>query len=387
MHKSSLTVLHVIPSVGPQRGGPSVAAPAMCRALIERGISCDLIATNDNGRELLDVPTGEWTTRDNVRTLFFPRSGGYFPPLREFQFGCGFASWMAAHVRGYDLVHVHALFTYMSSTAMRAARKASVPYVLRPLGLLEQYSLARSAWKKKFFLRLFDEANIRHAAAIHLTSQRELDVSWIPGPAARWIVPLGVGLPDQAEVATPDRTSGVPQIVFLSRWHEKKRIDVLIEALARMKDRPWHLVLAGTGDPEITRNVREDIRAAGLDERVSLPGFLDGPAKWSALQAADLFVLPSASENFGIAVAEALAAGTPAVITRHVALAPEIEAAAAGWICGDSASSLADVLVEALGHPQELVRRGANARKLAEESFSWDAAACKLEQLYPSLLK
>ena len=381
-----MKVLHVIPSIGPQRGGPSVAAPAMCRALVARGISCDLVATNDTGPGLLAGQTGEWADRDGVPTLLFQRGGDFFPLLREFQFGAGFAVWIAAHVRDYDLVHVHALFSYMSSFAMRAARKASVPYVLRPLGQLEQYSLGRSAWKKKLFLRLVDETNIRQAAAIHLTSQRELDVSWLPGTAARWIVPLGVDLPEEDKGAL-SRAPGVPQIIFLSRWHAKKRIGVLIEALSRMKDRPWHLILAGTGDPEIARDVREAISSAGLDERISLPGFLEGPAKWAALQKADLFVLPSASENFGIAVAEALAAGTPAVITRHVALAPEIEAAGAGWICGDNASSLAAILIEALDSPPELARRGANARRLVEESFSWEASACKLDPLYRSLLK
>lgn len=382
-----MRVLHVIPSIGSQRGGPSVAAPAMCRALGARGVTCDLVATNDNGPGFLDVPTGEWTMQAGVRTLFFPRGGNFFRPLREFQFGKGFAAWIGAHVRDYDLIHVHALFSHLSSVAMRAAGRASVPCVLRPLGLLEHYSLGRSAWKKKAFLRLWDEANIRRAAAIHLTSQRELDVSWLPGAAARWVVPLGVDLPqEEAREALP-RGSGVPQLIFLSRWHAKKRIGVLVEALARLKGRPWHLVLAGTGTPEIAREVREAVRAAGLGDRVSLPGFLEGAAKWSALRAADLFVLPSASENFGIAVAEALAAGTPAVITRHVALAPEIEAAGAGWICGDNAGALADVLAEALANPSEIARRGANARRLAEECFSWESAAGKLEPLYRSLHK
>ena len=227
----------------------------MCRALAARGISCDLVATNDNGPGLLDVTAGEWTMRDGVRVLFFSRVGNLFPPLREFQVGSGFAAWIGEHVRDYDVIHVHALFSYMSSTAMRAAGRASVPYVLRPLGLLEHYSL------------------------------------------------LGVEIPDEPAHGSKPRTSGVPQIIFLSRWHAKKRIGVLIEALARMKDRPWHLVLAGTGDSKIVNEVRESVRANGLINRVSMPGFLEGDAKWAALREADIFVLPSASENFGIAVA------------------------------------------------------------------------------------
>ena len=380
-----MKVLHVIPSVGPKRGGPSVAAPAMCRALASYGVACDLVATNDDGNGILKVPVGEWTTHAGARMLFFRRRGNALPAIREFQIGAGFAGWFSSNGRNYDLIHVHALFSYLSTMAMCLARRAEIPYVLRPLGQLETYSLRRRALKKQLFLRLWDGANIRGAAAIHLTSQRELDVSWIPGPAARWVVPLGVNLPPAS--AAPGPEPRPPQILFLSRWHAKKRIGILIEALAMLKDQPWHLTLAGAGDSGPAKTIMDDLDRAGIAERTSLPGFLAGEAKSSALRAADLFVLPSASENFGIAVAEALAAGVPVVITRHVALAPEVEAAAAGWICGDSSAELTAALRSALRDPDERRQRGENARKLAEESFSWESAACKLASLYRTVLK
>jgi glycosyltransferase involved in cell wall biosynthesis len=104
------------------------------------------------------------------------------------------------------------------------------------------------------------------------------------------------------------------------------------------------------------------------------------------LREADLFVLPSASENFGIAAAEALAAGVPAIVSRHVALADEIESARAGWICGDDAGLLAAALREALGDPDERRRRGQAAAQLARSTFSWKSCAERLIAGYRSIL-
>jgi glycosyltransferase involved in cell wall biosynthesis len=377
-----MNVLHVIPSIGPLRGGPSVAAVAMCRALADEGVACDLACTDDNGPGTLDVPVGEWTVYAGVRTIFFRRKFPSWPPVREFQIGAGFGAWLRAHARGYDVIHVHALFSHMPSTAMSFARRSGIPYVLRPLGILEEYSLRRSAWKKRAFLALFDAANIRGASAIHLTSRREDAVSVIPGPAQRWIIPLGVESPD----ATAACAGSPPQIVFLSRWHEKKRIETLIDALALLVGIEWKLVLAGDGDPALAGRIRALVSARGLGDRVSFPGFVAGDAKWKLLESSDLFVLPSASENFGIAAAEALACGIPCVVTRHVALADEIGSADAGWISGDPADDLAETLRVALADRAERARRGKNAARLARDSFSWKSCAERLASGYRELV-
>jgi len=381
-------ILHVIPSIGPLRGGPSVAAVAMCRALAEEGVECHLACTNDNGAGVLDVPlhssAEKWTLHEGVRTLFFQRMFPRWKPLREFQVGEGFSAWLGRHARDYDILHVHALFSHLPSAAMAHARRQGIPYILRPLGILEDYSLRRSAWKKRLFLALFDAANIRGASAVHLTSRREEKVSHIPGRAPRWVIPLGVGAPDCAPATG---RGNPPRIVFLSRWHEKKRIEMLVEALAKITDLDWRLVLAGSGEPELAGRIHALVRTHALANRVSFPGFVTGAAKSQLLAEADLFVLPSASENFGIAAAEALAAGVPVVVSRHVALSDEIACGQAGWICGDDADALAACLRTALGDPDERRRRGQNAARLARDTFSWKSCAQKLSAAYQSLLE
>jgi len=378
-----LKVLHVIPSIGPQRGGPSVAAVAMCRALAQIGVDARIVCTHDDGPGVLDVPLGGWTSHLGVPTWFVPRAELWPGALREFQIGRGFSSWLAAHADGFDLLHVHALFSHLPSAAMLFARRANVPYVLRPLGILEGYSLRRSAWKKRLFLRLVDAANIRSASAIHLTSRREDEVSVIPGSAPRWIIPLGVDLPEVAPVGSK---SGPFRIVFLSRWHEKKRIDVLLAALGLVRDLDWHLDLAGAGRPELDARIRQLVASSGFPDRVSTPGFVAGAEKSRLLNEGNLFVLPSASENFGIAVAEALAHALPCVVTRHVALSDEILESGAGWVCGDSAEDLAGALREAMADRAICLQRGTAARHLAATKFSWASCAESLHAGYSGIV-
>ncbi len=378
-----MKVLHVIPSVGPQRGGPSVAVGAMCRALGEAGAEARIVCTNDNGDGVLDVPTGEWTLHEGVPTWFFERHETGWRALREFQIGRGFAGWLSAQAEEWDILHIHALFSHLSSSAMRIARRRRIPYVVRPLGVLEAYSLRRSAWKKRLFLKLFDAAGLRGASAIHLTSRREREVSLIPGSAPRWVIPLGVDIPATVSIG---KKTGPLRIVFLSRWHEKKRIGVLLEALGSLREWDWQLELAGTGEESLVADVHRRVVELGLDGRVSFPGFVSGATKAGVLDGGDLFVLPSASENFGIAVAEAMAHGLPCVVTRHVALSDEIAAAEAGWVCGDSASELAGVLRGAISDREECLRRGERARQLVMKHFSWASCAEALLAGYCGIL-
>lgn len=379
-----MKVLHVIPSVGPLRGGPSVAVLGMCRALEKEGVECHIVCTNDNGEEILKVPTGQWTQHDGVQTWFLQRQFAPVKTMREFQVGRGFSPWLTEQARHYDLFHIHALFSHLPSVAMAHARRHDIPYVLRPLGILESYSLGRSAWRKRIFLALFDAANIRQASALHFTSQREELVSLRPKEVPRWVVPLGVEVPSGC---VAEGRGVPPRIVFLSRWDEKKRIDLLIEALALLKDLAWELVLAGSGEAALSARMHELVRNGHLEERVSFPGFVTGEAKWQLLRSADVFVLPSASENFGIAAAEALALGVPVIVSRQVALWEEIKSDEAGWVCGEDAPALAQLLRAVLAAPAERRRRGKNAVHLAQNSFSWRTCAEKLTDGYGSLLR
>jgi glycosyltransferase involved in cell wall biosynthesis len=354
----------------------------MCRALGDRGVDCDLVCTNDNGQEDLRVSTGHWTEHEGVRTWFFQKAHWPIRALEEFQVGRGFSKWLEKHGEDYDLFHVHALFSHLPTRAIQFARQKGIPYVMRPLGILENYSLQRSAFKKKLYLDLVDGPNLRSASAVHLTSEREQMVSELPTGVPQWVVPLGVTVP--ASIPT-DKVPG--QILFLSRWHPKKRIPLLLEALSLLKDLSWHLVLGGDGDHVMRTEIHAAIQRLGLSGRVEMPGFLTGDQKWKTLGASEVFILPSASENFGIAVAEAMAAGVPVVITKQVALASDVQLSGGGWVFEDSAEAIAEGLKSILKDRNEIFRRGKLAAEYAGKHWSWTVCARALSENYQSLLK
>lgn len=388
-----MNVLHVIPSVSPRRGGPSAAIGPMTQALRECGVDCSVVTTNDDGPGTLDVPLGRWTDRDGVPTWFLPRFSPPMRALREFAWSPGFSRWMRARLREFDLVHIHALFSYLPSRAMTLARRSGVPYVLRPLGLLEEWSLAQSPLRKRAFLVLCDRANVRGAAAVHFTSAREMEVSKHVPADLGFVVPLGVEVPEISEDLRARARAGLTAdesqcvLLFLSRWHPKKRIEALLEALATLRDRRWILVLAGSGDANYEREVRGHIHRLGLDERIRTPGFVEDDVKWAWFAAADAFVLPSHSENFGIAVAEAMAAGVPPIVSEGVALAPDIRRENTGWVVGNDDRSLTAALEEVLNDPDGRAVRGARAAGFARAKYSWRRSAQEIAAQYERILK
>jgi glycosyltransferase involved in cell wall biosynthesis len=385
-----MRVLHVIPSIGPLRGGPSAAALAMVAALRQQGVDAELLTTDDNGPgRLADLPLGRWSQWQGVPVLAFPRWMPPVGPLREFAYSPGLQRWLGAHLHDYDLLHVHALFSFPSTIAMALARRERIPYLLRSIGQLDRWSLAQSARRKRWMLRLIERRNLEGAAAIHVTSEQESqEVEALGLGVPRLVIPLGVTMP-QGLPPPQQRAPGDPvRFLFLSRLHAKKRLEILLEALALVADRnpgaAWELRIAGSGDPDYAHRCQERARELGVADRCRWLGFLEGEAKWGELRSADWFVLPSASENFGIAVVEALAAGTPVLISPEVAVARDVAAAGAGRVCPAVPGSMADALEEAL-QPPTLQQRDA-ARNLAHNQFSWSSLACRLDQAYLSIV-
>ncbi|MCP9927894.1 glycosyltransferase [Cyanobium sp. CH-040] len=384
-----MRVLHVIPSISPLRGGPSAAVLAMVAALRRRGVDAAILTSNDNGPGVdPSLPLGEWCERQGAPVLAFPRWSPPLRPLREFAVTPGLNRWLASNLHGFQLLHVHALFSWPSTTAMAQARRAGVPYVLRPIGQLNHWSLRRSAGRKRLLLRLIERRNLASAAALHFTSEAERDQAAALGLATpSFVLPLGVEAPADLPAGPPAAPPTV--FLFLSRLHPKKQLEQLLEALALLQRRQpaaaWELRVAGDGDPAYVAGLQERARRLGLTGHCRWLGFLEGEAKWQALRQAHWFVLPSASENFGIAAVEALAAGTPVILSPEVAVAPAVAQAGAGLICSSDPSQLAAALDTALAGPGEPMR--AAARSLALSRYGWAGIAEHLEHTYAALIR
>ena len=385
----ALKVLHVIPSISPRRGGPSQAAIEMVNALRLRQVDASILTTNDDCESLLtDLPIGDWTTYAGVPVLAFPRWNPPIGVLKEYIISSRLNKWLPKNICNFDLIHVHALFSYPSTVAMMHARRARIPYLLRTIGQLSPWSLAQSKLRKQLMLKLVERRNLDSASLLHFTTTRERDECFIAFGQSfpSLVLPLGVRqsslLPE-----TKSKTEGL-RLLFLSRIHPKKQLEVLLKALALFQsDYPqgiWQLDIAGSGEPAYVATLQKLAGQLNLSHRCRWLGHVQGDAKTSLLQQADWFLLPSAAENFGIAVVEAMAAGTPVIISPQVAVADLIVGAGAGLVCPSDPASLSKILLRHYQGPSPAMRMA--ARSLAESTFSWSSVADQLETRYRQIL-
>jgi glycosyltransferase involved in cell wall biosynthesis len=375
-------VLHVIPSLSPSQGGPSFALPAMARALHAEGVEVDVATTDDDGPgrhlSLGTGPAEHW----GYRVWSFPKQTEFY------KLSLPLARWLNRHVREYDLVHIHAVFSFATVAAARAARRAGVPYLVRPLGVLNRWGMEqRRPWLKALSFRLLDKPLLDCAAGLHFTSLQERDEAAGLGlRAPAQVLPLGFDLgefdslpPAPVFHAAFADTADRPLVLYLSRLDPKKNLEGLLEAWAQVSG-PARLVIAGEGDAAYTAALRERAAQLGLGERVLWTGRLQGECKRAALAAATLFVLPSRSENFGIALLEAMAAGLPCVSTPGVALATEAEGSVR--VVAAEPAALAGALNRLLEDPAERTRLGAAARELARRKYTLLAMGRELKAWY-----
>jgi len=305
----------------------------------------------------------------------------------SWKFSWPLTRWLWSNVGRYDVVHVHALFSYPTIPGCRAASHAPVPYVLRPLGTLSGWSLKHRGWKKRPYYSLLERRHLEHASAIHVTSDAEAeDVARLGFSDRTRVIPLGVDVGDRRTLRTPAVARPL-RLLFLSRLHEKKNIPLLLQALAGdgPSQRGVELTIAGDGDPRFRAELERLTGELELRDRVRFVGHVDGVAKDAMFAECDCFVLPSAHENFGLAVAEALAAGVPVIITPGVALARRVSEAGAGVVVEANDAALAAALTWAAQHPAVLVEMGERARQLAQSELSWDTSCSRLVALYEEL--
>ena len=389
-----MKVLHVIPAVAPRYGGPSQAIFEMCRALQKDGVDVLLATTDADGRARLPVPLATELDRRGVRTLFFSGRWG-----ERFNYSPALARWLNANVETFDLVHVHAVFSHPCLAAARACRKHGVPYVVRPLGSLDPWSMRQKPLRKRLMWRIAGARMLKKAASIHYTTSDEKTLAERSLGLARGVViPLGIqldALQDQTATGVFRRDhpplGDAPYVLALSRIHPKKNFELLVKAFLSIATQHgmerWRLVIAGNGDADYTDSLQALAERLGGRDQVIFAGWLEGARKAAALRDASLFALPSRQENFGIAAAEALACGVAVVVSEHVNLAPEIRRAEAGWVTSLEREDFTRTLAEAMMDEGERRRRGASGKEFVERRLSWESSAGELKRLYAAILR
>ena len=371
-----MRVLHVIPSVAERSGGPATAIIPMCRALQQQGVDV-LLVTTDAG---MNVAAQE-SHYKGVPAKFFPSQLG-----ESFKYSRPLATWLNSHIHEFGVAHIHAVFNHSSIAAAHVCRKADVPYVVRPLGTLEPWSMTQKYVRKRVFWQVAGKAMLRSAAAVHYTTDAEKNSTEnLLGLNHGKVIGLGVEVNSFAKEKLAQHFPELAResyALVMSRLHPKKGLDVLIDAFLTLVQQEkfghWRLVIAGDGPSDHVSKLKQ---MAAPSEKIMFTGWLDGEQKEAVLSAASLLVLPSRQENFGMCVMEALARSVPVLVSPHVNLAEEIVLANAGWIATVDKDALTMRLAEALGDQDERTRRG-HAGKQLSMKYSWETAAKTLKDLY-----
>lgn len=385
-----LKVLHVISSLDKTDGGTVTALLGMAASQAEAGLGVSVLSTQ---REAAGETVREELEGAGVRVNLLL---GASPRLRQH---AELRPQLRSLATEFDVFHVHAVWEQPQHEACRIAAAAGVPYIVSPHGMLDPWSLSQSRFKKALYLALRMRTNLRRAAAIHFTTTTERDLAqrfWRKGQAL--VEPLGVDL----ETLTPAHDPALalrarfnlpdgPILLFFGRLHPKKQPELLIDAFARVLDeskldsRP-SLVLVGPADAAYQESLAARARELGVEDATTFAGPLVGADRVAALQSADLFCLPSQQENFGLAVAEAIAAGTPVLISDQVNIFKEIAAAGVGWATPPALDPYAERLCALCKQPDSIAEASHRCVGFARDTYDWSAIAAHWIDHYKRIL-
>jgi glycosyltransferase involved in cell wall biosynthesis len=382
-----MKVLHVIPSLSGLRGGPTFVVRSLASQLARAGVQVHVATTDDDDRGRKNVPLGTPVSDGGATYWYFGRT------TRTYSSSIGLTSWLLRHTAEFDLVHIHSLFSFPATAAAAIARRRSIPYVVRPLGVLNRWGLRSGrAWAKRLSIRLIESAVVRGAAAVQFSSETERRETEEVCPLAR-----GVVIPNPVDLAPPARRGlfragypsidSRPMVLFLARLSPVKGVDLLLDAfeILRRTIPQAVLVVAGSGDDSYVRDLRARADELGISGDVVWTGFLDRSAKARALADADVFVVPSRSESFGLAAVEALSAGVPTVITEGVGIANEVASSGAGLVVPPTAAAIANAIGRILSDAELASGLSVRAISLVRSRYEPDAVAAQVMKLYAEI--
>ncbi|MCK1550848.1 glycosyltransferase [Bradyrhizobium sp. 177] len=377
-----MNILQVIPSLSPLHGGPTFVAINLSKALADRGHNIHLLTTDRGGLANLDH-------LDNVNIRVFKEA---FAP---YAYAPELSKALEQLLPSADLVHIHGMYLYPNVRAAQLAHKFGVPYVVRPAGALDPYHLGRKTTKKALFDLLINNRVLRNASAFHFTTETEKKIS-----ESRTFGRKGIVVPNGLDICQIERVARKGKfrqtlgdaasktlVLFLGRINYKKGFELLIPAFARLRTvvPNVHLVIAGNDDGHLEK-VKALVSEYGLSPDCTVVGFLESPMKFEALADADVFVLPSYSENFANAVFEALACGTPTIISNQVHSWPEIAKAGAATVVDTTVEQLAAALCEVLTDSSRRETLSRRAREFVRLNYDWSSIALRLENEFQLIL-
>ncbi|MGU3472493.1 glycosyltransferase [Paenibacillus sp. D51F] len=386
-----MKILHVIANLAPRYGGPAKAGLEMAAVLAAKGHEVTIFTTNQDGDGVLDVPVDTPVVKNGVTIRYFPVIQPKF-----WRTSPAMALALNKEIPKFDIVHIHSLYLFHGMAAGHFARKHGVPYIVRPHGTLDPVMHARHRGRKRIMETLFENRNIRLADALHYTTEEELVLAkpYVHGSSG-FVVPNGVNTSEYADLPMKGSfrrgyrlLDGKKMLLFFSRINFKKGLDILVEAFRDIHRRhpDTVLVLTGPDDENYGQKVKEWLAKANLSDFVIFTGMLTGRDKLAVLRDADVFILPSYTENFGISVVEAMACEVPVVISDKVNIWREVVQEGAGRAVPCDPGKVAEAVSEILNNPELGAEMGRQGKQLVEKYYEWSQVGVQLEQEYRQLI-
>ena len=387
-----MRVLHIASFYGSDvsKGGVARAADLLARSQARITTDVTFFAPDANRTEDGRSPRRE--NREGVWVECFSRGWGWRPLFsRPFLKAC------LERIGDFNIVHIHGIWSFPGTWGAFAARREKVPYVVSPQGMLNDWAMRFRAYKKIPYWYAVERHTIGGASWIHFATEEEWRQAqaWVAGKKSK-VIPIGLDLQEFARL--PPRGEfrnrhGIPRdrpmLAFLGRIHPIKGLDVLLQALARVKEEIPEVILAVAGpDEDGYRTELERLaQSLGIDGHLCWLGTIEEKAKFGFLVDADVFVLPSFSENFGLAAVEAMAVGCPVIVGRGVNIAPKVDAYGAGWVVSTEAEPLASAIVEALYNPEACRAAGVAGQRLVADSYDGEVVAREMLKAYEECLR
>lgn len=385
-----MKVLHVIPAIGKLYGGPSISIIELVESIAKCGIQTDIVTTNANGNHQLNVPLQTWIEENGYRTQYFP-----YWKIKDYKISPSMAQWLFRHVRDYDLVNTHAIFSSSILPAYWSCQRYQIPYVIHPHGMLDMWALAYKRWKKLPYYTLLEKPALARASAIRVLASSEAEsIKHLGVKTPLASIPNGIWQQNFVKLAGSEhfyqafpQTRDRPLILFLGRIDPKKGLDLLATAFAKVHHMfpQAHLVIAGPDNIGFLSTVQGYFAQAGCLNAVTFTGMLTGSMKYSVLAAASIYAAPSYSEGFSISVLEGMAAELPCVITVACNF-PEAALAEAACVVDIDANEIANALIQCLSNPQQAKEIGNRARQLIFNHYTWEKIGTKMIEVYTKII-
>ncbi len=370
-----MKILHVIPSVFKNGGGTSEVVPRLCRALQEAGDSVTLAAhwvhdISDAAKDAINA--GVTYEGDSKRDGWLPHSLGYSSAFRRI---------LPKLVADADVIHIHCLWQFAGEMASKEARKQGKPYVVMPHGFLEPERLKISKWKKRVIGAVIDRPMLNHAAAVIATSESEAEGIRRYGITRPiFIVPIGLDVTNYKVSSCRGKT-----LLYFSRITPIKGLDMLANVWGQIDRKGWKLLIVGPDDRGYTDEIKHAFAQRCPAESYEFRPPVFGGAKFRLLSSVDAFVLPTRSENWSVAVAEAMASGLPVVCTKG---APWkcLEEVRAGWWVDISEEGLLQGLSDMMNLTDtDRAMYGQRGRAWCEQHLAWKRIANDMSACYENV--